>query len=85
MNTSLPKGLFSIPNGVDITTANGMFKDNNFADYIEVKNIEEAVRLAKEKSESGDAVLFSPGFASFGMFLNEYDRGEKYVQGINNL
>ena len=30
MNTSLPKGLFSIPNGVDITTANGMFKDNNF-------------------------------------------------------
>lgn len=84
---NIVKNIFLLSNN----TTNGterflqMFKDNNFADYIEVKNIEEAVRLAKEKSESGDTVLFSPGFASFGMFLNEYDRGEKYVQGINNL
>lgn len=42
-----------------------------------------AVSLAKP----GDALLFSPGFASFGMFLNEFDRGDKfvaYVEGIQN-
>ena len=24
----------------------------------------------------GDVLLFSPGFTSFGMFLNEFDRGD---------
>jgi len=27
----------------------------------------------------GDVLLFSPGFTSFGMFLNEFDRGDKFV------
>jgi UDP-N-acetylmuramoylalanine--D-glutamate ligase len=36
--------------------------------------VEEAVRAA----QPGDAVLFSPAFASFGMFKNEYDRGDRF-------
>lgn len=42
----------------------------NFNDYVLVKDLSEAVNLAKEISKSGDIILFSPGFASFGMFLN---------------
>lgn len=36
--------------------------------------VEEAMRYAS----SGDVVLFSPGFTSFGMFKNEYDRGDQF-------
>jgi len=43
--------------------------------YDELKPaVEEAVRYALP----GDAILFSPAFASFGMFVNEYERGDKF-------
>lgn len=38
-----------------------------------------AVAKALEVAESGDAVLFSPAFTSFGMFTNEFDRGDQFV------
>jgi UDP-N-acetylmuramoylalanine--D-glutamate ligase len=57
-------------------------KEENFSDYILVESLEKAVEIAKEKAEEGDIILFSPGFASFGMFLNEYDRGEKFLKLI---
>ena len=56
--------------------------EENFTDYILAENLEKAVSLAKENSQEGDIILFSPGFASFGMFLNEYDRGEKFLKLI---
>jgi UDP-N-acetylmuramoylalanine--D-glutamate ligase len=40
-----------------------------------------AVALAKP----GDTLLFSPGFTSFGMFLNEFDRGDKFVAYVEKL
>jgi len=43
--------------------------------------VAEAVRYAKE----GDSVLFSPAFASFGMFKNEYDRGDQFVAAVEAL
>jgi UDP-N-acetylmuramoylalanine--D-glutamate ligase len=33
----------------------------------------------------GDVLLFSPGFTSFGMFLNEFDRGDKFVSYVRKL
>lgn len=41
-------------------------------------NLESAVRDAAAHAGSGDSVVLSPGFASFGMFKNEYDRGDQY-------
>ncbi len=44
-----------------------------------------AVAAAREKAVSGDLVLLSPGAASFGMFLHEFDRGSQFrtiVQGF---
>ena len=37
------------------------------------------------RSKKGDIILLSPGAASFGVFKNEYDRGEKFVRLVNKL
>jgi UDP-N-acetylmuramoylalanine-D-glutamate ligase len=31
-----------------------------------------------------DVVLFSPAFASFGLFVNEYERNDLFVKIVNN-
>lgn len=41
-------------------------------------NLQAACQAAFEAAEPGDCVVFSPGCASFGMFLNEFDRGTKF-------
>ena len=41
-------------------------------------SLEEAVETALTNARPGDTVLFSPGCASFGMFLNEFDRGNRF-------
>lgn len=48
-------------------------------------SMDEAVRLAYEGAGAGDIVLLSPGFASFGLFKNEFDRGDQFVQAVQNL
>jgi UDP-N-acetylmuramoylalanine--D-glutamate ligase len=45
------------------------------------KAVEEATRVA----DNGDIVLLSPGAASFGLFENEFDRGDKFKEVIKNL
>ena len=49
------------------------------------KNMKEAVGSAKGMAEKGDIVLFSPASTSFGMFKNEYDRGEHFEKEISAL
>ena len=39
----------------------------------------DAVEAAMKLTEPGDTLLFSPAFASFGMFKNEYDRGDQFT------
>lgn len=53
-------------------------------DAVVVENMEEAVRLALESGGSGDVLLFSPGFASFGLFKNEYERNDAFVGCISD-
>lgn len=50
-----------------------------------VDSLEEALRTAYSHAEEHDAILFSPGFASFGMFKNEYDRGEQFIRLVAEL
>ncbi|CAG0989048.1 UDP-N-acetylmuramoylalanine--D-glutamate ligase [Anaerolineae bacterium] len=48
-------------------------------------DLQHAVERAKEIAQSGDVVLLSPGCASFGMFANEFERGEKFKELVNSL
>jgi UDP-N-acetylmuramoylalanine--D-glutamate ligase len=41
-------------------------------------DLPEAVEWAAARTEPGGTVLLSPGFASFGMFRNEFDRGNRF-------
>src|SRR5581483_9504610 len=38
-----------------------------------------ALDAAVALTRPGDILLFSPGFTSFGMFLNEFDGGDKFI------
>lgn len=50
-----------------------------------VKGLNEAVRKAIELSKKGDIILFSPAFASFGQFNNEYERNDLFLKIVKNL
>jgi UDP-N-acetylmuramoylalanine--D-glutamate ligase len=45
----------------------------------------EAVRLAAAAAKRGDVVILSPGCASFGLFVHEFDRGERFVHEVKRL
>ena len=55
------------------------------ADASVYADLESALREAVSYAAPGDAVLFSPAFASFGMFKNEYDRGDQFNTLVKNL
>jgi UDP-N-acetylmuramoylalanine--D-glutamate ligase len=42
-------------------------------------SLDKAVDEAFAAALPGDIILFSPAFASFGMFKNEYDRGDQFA------
>ncbi len=48
-------------------------------------SLKEAVNGAMKECKKGDILLLSPAFASFGMFKNEYDRGDQFDALINGL
>ncbi len=51
----------------------------------QVKNLNEAVREGMKLAKKGDILLFSPAFASFGQFNNEYERNDLFIKIINKL
>lgn len=57
-----------------------------YKDYVDGgKTIEEIVQNAKNAAESGEIVLFSTACASFDMFKNYKDRGDKFTRAVNSL
>ena len=49
------------------------------------KSMIEAVGVAQSLAKKGDAVLLSPAFASFGLFKNEFDRGEQFKDAVRSI
>ncbi|MDQ4099810.1 MAG: hypothetical protein M3121_04860, partial [Chloroflexota bacterium] len=41
-----------------------------------------AVRTAVAAASAGDVVVLSPGCASFGLFRNEFDRGQQFRDAV---
>ena len=55
------------------------------AKIIPVTTFTEAIGKAIGESIMGDVVVLSPAFASFGMFANEFDRGDQFNTLVNNI
>lgn len=49
------------------------------------QGLAEALKEALNVATPGDTILFSPAYASFGMFTNEYDRGDQFTALVKNL
>ena len=52
--------------------------EQNEIEVVSVDNLSKSVYMAKNKLNKGDILLFSPGFASFGEFVNEFDRNDQF-------
>jgi len=50
-----------------------------------VGSMAEAMRIAKDQAKPPGTVLLSPGCASFGMFVNEFDRGDQFVKAVKRI
>lgn len=62
------------------------YADESFVNQIEiVDSMEAAVSIARKIAQKNDVVLLSPGAASFGLFANEFDRGDKFKEAVKKL
>lgn len=55
------------------------------SDYSIFDSLEEAMSEAVRSVTPGDVILFSPAFASFGLFKNEYERNDKFLSLVQSL
>jgi len=58
---------------------------DGITDITTVDSLEEAMNVAELKAKPGDVVLFSPACASFDMFKNYKERGEKFRQKVAKI
>jgi UDP-N-acetylmuramoylalanine--D-glutamate ligase len=68
------------------TGTDKLLKDHRIKiSYTIANNLKIAVNQAIKYSKKGDVVLFSPAFASFGMFNNEYERNDIFMKIVKNI
>lgn len=48
-------------------------------------SMQEAMEMVRTHAKRGDVVLLSPGAASFGIFKNEFDRGDQFRACVKKL
>ncbi len=67
-----------------------IFKNIRKSDFLilgvfeNVPSMKEAMQIAQANAKSGDIILLSPAAASFGIFKNEFDRGEQFCYIVGN-
>lgn len=75
--------------GLIILTPDSEKLFNNFKDIVSriliTQDVKEAVKEAQEWAEPGDVVLLSPACASFDLFKNYEDRGDKFKEAVRSL
>ncbi|HJO59064.1 MAG TPA: hypothetical protein QF772_12695, partial [Nitrospinaceae bacterium] len=58
---------------------------NGSFSYEDAGSMEDAIGRAIDKAEAGDVVLLSPGCASFDMFKDFVERGNRFKEIVNRL
>ena len=72
-------------NGQNTTGTEKLLSQKLKVESCKVKNLKESIKTATGVARRGDIILFSPAFASFGMFTNEYDRNDQFIKIIKKL
>ena len=55
------------------------------AEIVVVDSMDKALETANVFASDGDIILLSPGAASFGLFANEFDRGDKFKEAVKKM
>ena len=72
--------------GVDNKKLHAAFEGIVGADkMVDAQSAEAAVQAASQFAQAGDVVLLSPCCASFDLFKNYEDRGEKFKEAVRRL
>jgi len=56
-----------------------------YTNYVLVENLAVALEEARLVANPADFILFSPGFASFSQYKNEYERNDEFVELVMEL
>ncbi len=54
-------------------------------EVVQTSNLKVGVEIALQQAQKNDLILLSPAAASFGMFKNEFDRGDQFNKIVKNL
>lgn len=60
-------------------------KQNVVCSKVNAKDLKDAIKNSLGLASRGDIILFSPAFASFGVFNNEYERNDLFMKVIKRL
>jgi len=88
LDFSIIKEVAGIPKKIYLLKGEGTEKMKKFIhrnDIIESNSLEEILKDAIKIAEEGDIILLSPGCTSFGLFQNEFHRGDVFNNFVKNL
>ena len=84
----LARAIDDYAKAVVLLPGTGTEKFKEFAidvDMYETSSLRDAVEKSLALAEKGDNIVFSPAFASFGMFVNEYDRNDQFLAILKEI
>ena len=70
---------------IEEAVKNELIKEKKNMPVYRCKTLEEVVYKAKEVASEGEIVLFSPASASFDLFRNFEERGNKFKEIVNSI
>ncbi len=77
------KAVILFPGTATEKIKNGLLTAN--CQLLTATDMKDAVKQARTLAIKGDIILLSPGAASFGLFKNEFDRGEQFRKAVAEI